>query len=122
MALVRGRSYSLSLSVPLLEGSRRLGTVAYPASQDTVNLDGDTAYNATLPDLPGKVKIAGRVADSGGQPLAGISVLAYTKSVSGASNLAFSAGTVTDSRGDYAITVVSGTEYELQFIPPIPTP
>ncbi len=122
MILSRGRSYLMGMSVPVLDGSRRLGTASFPFPPDVLNLDGDASYNLSLPALPEKATVTGRVTDSLGRALSGVSVTAYAQGLSGAPNLGFAANTITDSQGNYSLTLLSGTGYRLDFIPPIPTP
>jgi hypothetical protein len=88
-----------------------------------LNLAGDTAsYDFTVPALPGQVTISGRVTDSNGNPVNNVTVSALSQSITGTPNLQFFTGTTTDTSGNYSMSVLSGTNYQLSFTPPTPTP
>jgi phage baseplate assembly protein gpV len=98
-----------------------IGILDFPVSANIVSLNQDTVVNFSLPALPGQVTISGRVTDGGGQPVSGVGVAAFSQSITGATNLGFTAGTQTDANGNYSIVVLSGTNYQVIFVPPTPT-
>jgi hypothetical protein len=122
MILARNRMYDVNVSVPLMQGATTMiGILDFPVSANIVSLNQDTVVNFSLPALPGQVTISGRVTDGGGQPVSGVGVAAFSQSITGATNLGFTAGTQTDANGNYSIVVLSGTNYQVIFVPPTPT-
>jgi hypothetical protein len=124
MILARNRSFDLNATVMLVQGTQAIGAITYPALPGTqiVNLAGDTNRNFVIPNLPGLVTVSGRVTDGNGQGVKDVAVFAYSESVTGAPNLGFSAGGVTDANGNYSFVVLSGLDYQVMFQPPWPTP
>jgi hypothetical protein len=119
MLLPQNRTYSMDVSY---EPSTIAGMVSYPVTMSTVNLPGNATYNFTVPSLPVQVTVSGRVTDNSGNGVADVSVSAYTESLTGAANTAFSAGSTTDSNGNYSFNILSGTNYQMSFDPKPPTP
>jgi hypothetical protein len=121
MVLARGRSYDLTLALPLLEGSRRLGTVSFTVGPSPFTpTDATATLDFTLPDLPPTASIKGRISNYQGTGVAGALVTASTESVSGPSGIGFMTSTITDNAGNYSLTVLGGTGYRLQVLPPAP--
>ncbi len=118
MILARDRSYGIQAAVPLFQGSRRLGTVDFPVNPAVLNLGSDATYDFNLPPLPAQVTLAGRVTDRLGRGVAGVTVAAYTETISDTPNASYSATAVTDAEGKYTVTVLSGSNYQLTFFPP----
>jgi hypothetical protein len=118
MVLARDRSYAMDVMVPLTVSQRNIGTIGFPTSPGVLSLGSDSTYNFGLPDLPGQVKLTGKVVDRLGRGIEGVTVRAYTNAVTSTPNVNFVAIGVTDAGGNYSLTVVSGTNYQLMFIPP----
>jgi hypothetical protein len=119
MLLPQNRTYSMNVSYA---PSTIAGTVSYPVTMSTVNLTANAAYNFTVPSLPAQVTVSGRVTDNSGNGVGDVTVSAYTDSLTGAANTAFSAGSTTDSSGNYSFKILSGTNYQMSFDPKLPTP
>ena len=117
--LAGGRSYALTVSAPVLDGSKRVGSFSYPLSEP-FSLTGDATRSFNLPDVPAKVNITGRVRDSQGRGVGSVLVSAATKALTGAPGASFSANAITDAQGNYSLVVLSGTGYQLEFLPPAP--
>ncbi len=117
LLLAAGRSYRLGVMLPV--GAN--GTVIFPTGGQLVSALGTTQF-LDVPALPGNVTISGTVTDPQGQPVSGVSVTAFSQQITGAANVTFSTFTTTDATGNYSLTVLSGTAYELNFSPPRPQP
>ena len=85
-------------------------------------LSADKTQNFAIPALPQLFTISGKVTNSLNQGVAGVSVGATSNQITGASGLYYMAGAETDSNGNYTMQVLSGTNYTLTFVPPMPTP
>lgn len=118
MVLASGRTYGISAALPIIP----LSVVAFPFPGRQVTLGADTVQNIDLPPLPGRVTISGRVTDSSGAGVAEVRVTALTQAVTGAPNATFFAHARTDANGNYRLTVLSGTDYRLDFTPLTPEP
>jgi len=113
MMLANGKSYQLALTVP--QGS---GIVHYATGRTIENLSGARVEDFLLPALPGAVTISGKVTNPEGVGLKGVTVTAETDKVTtDTTGIGFSSSTVTDDSGNYAISVLKGTEYRLKFTP-----
>ncbi len=124
LLLAQNRTYGVRL-IHSISGSNptvALGSIYLPITVSTVNMSGNNSYNFTVPALPGQVTISGHVTDGTGTAVAHVSVTASTESITGASNTGFAANGTTDSSGNYSFNVLSGTNYQLIFTPPSPTP
>ena len=122
LILSRNRSYEVDLSLSLRQDSDVVGILFFPATPATVNLNGDMTFDFNVPALPGQVAISGRVTDSSGRGVGDVAVGALTQSLSGVPNVGFATGATTDANGNYRFTVLSGTGYQLLFIPLEPRP
>ena len=123
MLLVRNRTYSLGTSVGLVQGETAIGVVLFPVpAGHTLNLSGDATLDFNLPAFPAQVTISGQVTDSSGHGVGGVSVGAYSQTLTGGANLGFAGGAETDSNGNYRFVVLSGTNYQLTFVPRTPAP
>jgi hypothetical protein len=123
MILARGHSFDLGLTMPFIDNSKRLGTLSFALSPIPFAPDTDKPlFDFTLPNLPATATIHGKITGSQGNGLSGMVVAAFTQSVSGSSGTGCSATTSTDASGNYSLTVLSGTGYQVQVIPPIPLP
>ncbi len=120
MVLVRNRSYSVGVSVELLQGTSPLGLVSFPLNATPVALGSDTFLNFTLPNVPSTATISGRVTDTSGNGVADVVISASSQSITGASNLAFTAVATSDASGNYSFELLNGTNYTLLFSPPPP--
>jgi len=123
MILPKNTTYGVDVSMLLVQGTTSLGAISFPIPAQSLSLGADTAnYDFTVPALPGRVTISGRVTDSGGNPVSGAIVNATSKSITGTPNLEFSTFVQTDASGNYSMSVLSGTNYTLIYFPPAPQP
>src|SRR5258708_5500765 len=88
----------------------------------TTQLTGDSTQNIVFPRPPGTVVISGTVTDSAGIPVANAAVSTSTAEVSGVPMTGFTRSTQTDAMGNYSLTVLSGTNYDMIFHPPTTRP
>ncbi len=105
-----------------------IGYISYPIPANNLNFTVDTAnYDFTIPTLSVYVTISGQVTDSHGNPVSNVVVVASSKSITGfttpgvsfsSTNQSFSQ---TDASGNYSLSVLSGTNYQLLYYPPAPT-
>ncbi len=117
--LATGRSYRLTLSFPV----GTTGTGFFPTNGQLVGpLAQDIVQFLDVPALPGTVTISGKVTDPQGQPVSGVNVSASSSQITGAADVTFSTSATTDNGGDYSLTVLNGTGYQLFFSPPKPQP
>jgi hypothetical protein len=124
MLLAQNHTYSMNIFHSISGGSpgTPLGSIYFPVTISTVNMAGNNTYNFTTPGLPGQVTLSGRVIDGSGSGVADVAVSAFSESLTGASNIGFGAGSTTDSSGNYSFSILSGTNYQITFEPPIPAP
>jgi len=115
----QGRSLSAMIMFPV----NTTGFAFFPATGRALgSLSGNRAENFNVPGLPGTVTISGKVTNSQGQGVAGVNVGAYSVNVTGATDVGFTAGAQTDGSGNYSMTVLSGANYQMTFVPPMPNP
>jgi hypothetical protein len=118
MILPKNTTYGVNLSMSLVQGTTYLGSITFPVPAQSLSLGADTAnYDFTVPTLPGYVTISGRVTDSSGNPVSGAVVSAISQSITGTPNLLFSTVVQADAGGNYSMSVLSGTNYQLVFTP-----
>jgi hypothetical protein len=123
MLLPRNLTYTVDVTMALISGSSYLGSIVFPNPGSSLNLSADVVnYNFTVPTLPSRVTISGKVTDASNNPVSDVSVLASSQSITNTPNLQFSTFAQTDAGGNYSISVLSGTNYQLVFYPPPPTP
>ena len=115
-----GRAQSMTTSFPVGE----YGFVDFPwPGRQIPALAGNRAENLTVPALPGTVTISGKVTDPETKGVENVHVNASSEHITGAAGLLFeSRAAITDSDGNYTLTVLSGTAYTLSFTPPEPRP
>lgn len=121
MVLASGRTYTLGVDLKLLaeDSPQSSGDFIFLVSSN-VPLAGDTTQNIAVPQIPGTVTVSGQVTDPTGAPVANAAVVATTAQVTGISLLgSFSRGTQTDQNGNYRLVVLSGTNYDFTFSPPV---
>jgi len=112
MTLAADRPYRVAAVIPVLSGELEV-----PAQGQVVDpFQADSVLNFDVPALPPPATLSGRVTDSAGKGLLGVRVLAVPKA---GSTLNFRAETLTDSSGNYALTVPQG-DYDVFFTPPKP--
>lgn len=119
MILAQNRSFAVNVLVLLMSGSTPLGTILNPIPPTVVNLPANTVQDFNLPTLPNTATIHGRVTD-GASGVANVTVSATSQSITGAAKTLFSASTTTNANGDYSMTVLSGVNYQVEFVPPVP--
>jgi hypothetical protein len=120
LVVPRNRSYAMGVTVPLRIENRFLGTLDFPMTTDAVDLSADVIHNFNIPDVPERMTLSGTVTDSRGRALEGVSVIASVQGVTGAPTIGFTASASTDGLGNYSMPVLSGTGYQIQFIPAPP--
>jgi hypothetical protein len=121
MVLAKNRSYTVDVSFPLMQGFTMLGFLSFPSTAYTVNLTADTTQNFVIPAAPVQVTISGKVTNNLGVGVSGVSISALSSSLTGVPNLQFSGFAQTDANGNYSLVVLSGTNYQIIFVPPVPT-
>ncbi len=116
--LVDGRQYALQAMVGVSGG-----VVMFPMPADDIPaVSGDVTHDFTLGTLPGTVTISGQVTNPSGAGVQNVGVSAVSADLTGLSGAQYTNGVVTDSLGNYTMTVLSGTNYTLYFTPPTPAP
>jgi hypothetical protein len=119
-ALPRNTAYGVNVTMVLLLGATAGGSITFPMTPSTLTLSADqSGYDFTVPPLPGRVTVSGKVTDSKGNAVNGAVVSLYCESVTGSPNLKFAHSAITDSGGNYSVSVLSGT-YTMVFTPPLP--
>jgi hypothetical protein len=98
-----------------------VGRVTFPSAGQSVALNADAAVDLNVPPLPRLVSISGKVVDDSGNP-ARVNVTAAAQGVTGAPTVMFWAEAQTDSSGNYSLRVLSGSDYQVSFLPPAPWP
>jgi len=121
MVLAKNRSYTVDVSFLLMQGQTMLGFLSFPSTAYTVNLTADTVQNFVIPAAPAQVTISGKVTNNLGVGVSGVSISALSSSLTGVPNLQFSGFAQTDANGNYSLVVLSGTNYQIIFVPPVPT-
>ena len=66
--------------------------------------------------------MTGKVRDSSGAAVKDVTVSAFSRELSGATNLGYAGGAQTDASGNYRLVLLKGVNYEITFTPPPPTP
>ena len=118
--LPNSTAYALRVSMMLTQGTDYLGSITFPLSGSSLNLTGNTGnYDFSVPSLPGRVTISGRVIDSNGNPAKGAAVYGVSESITGTPDLRYMNVAQTDASGNYSLTVLSGRNYTLTFMPPL---
>ena len=120
MLVPRNRQLQASVMYPL----GTIGFLLFPVGgRDLPALTANRTENFAIPAPPGNVTISGKVSKTGGQGVADVAVGAFSNQLTGvAGQLYFVGGVQTDGSGNYTITVPSGTNYQMSFAPPKPTP
>jgi len=115
----QGRPLGSNLMMPVSQ----TGYVMFPADgRNLGSLSANRTENYNVPALPGMVTISGKVTDNQGQGVAGVSVSAMSKQITGAAQVYFITGAETDGSGNYTVQVLNGTNYDMMFAPPPPQP
>lgn len=120
MLLGLNRAYQASVSVPVMDGATLAGMIRYPINPSIVNLTGQAVLDFNMPAVRRGVILYGNISDGMGHALSGVTITAYSESLSDAPNVGFAAFTTTDIYGNYSIAVASGTNYRVSFLPPAP--
>ncbi len=123
MILPKNLTYSVSAGTAVVQGSSTvLGVITFPLPAASVSLGQDTAnFDFTVPALPALETISGRVTDGSGKPVSTVTITAMSLSITGGQISTFTGFAQTDASGNYSITVLSGVNYTISFIPPTPT-
>jgi hypothetical protein len=122
LLLASGRTYSLSLQMPVLQGGTTVGQLFVPTVGVQQPLAANSTYDFNVPALPGLVTFSGKVTDNTAQGVDKVFVGFTSQQVTGAQNVTFLASTTTDSSGNYRITILSGIAYTVTFTPTPPQP
>jgi len=116
--LPKGIAYTVTVGTSLTQGTTLLGTISFPLPAAGVTLAQDTAgFDFTVPALPAQVTISGQVTDGGGRPVNGVAITANSTSITGGQISTFTTFGLTDANGNYSLVVLSGTNYQVSFIP-----
>ena len=121
LLLAAARQYALGVSLDVFPEDlpQTSGSFIF-VLPNTLPLPADATQDIAVPSLPATVTISGQVKDSTGAPVANVTVDANTAEVTGISGtVVFSRSTQSDSAGNYRLTVLSGTNYDFLFTPPI---
>jgi hypothetical protein len=122
--LLTGRAHRLLGQFSLMDQQNPMipiGRVTVPSAGQSVTLINDAIVDLNVPPLPPRVTISGRVVDGSGNGVR-VGVVAVAEGVAGAPNVMFRAEARTASDGSYRLTVLSGSNYEISFLPPAPFP
>jgi hypothetical protein len=120
MALSQGRSYSVTVAVQP-QGPSLFGELTYPLTSGAVQLGADASLDFPPPGLPGFATIYGTVTDNLGSAVPNVVVTASSQSLD-TPNVGFSIRGETNKYGNYSLQVLSGTNYQVTFSPPVPLP
>ncbi len=125
MILPKNITYGTGVTVDLIQGASLLGILSFPVSASSLNLTADTvSYDFTVPTLPAYVTISGNVTDSSSNPVNGATIIATSQSITGIGTppgLQFETYAQTNASGNYSMSVLSGTNYQLMFYPLSPS-
>jgi hypothetical protein len=122
MRLAAGRSYDVSVIVPVGSAQSPSGAAYYPLSGTSTAVSSNTTLNLTLPAFPGQAIVTGKVSNGSSQGVKDVAVTATSRELSGASNLGYGGAATTDASGNYRLVLLKGVNYEITFTPPPPTP
>jgi hypothetical protein len=121
MVLPQNRNLGATATVPIGVGVNLFSTVSYTPIPSPGSLTGDTTFPFVIPKLPFTATIFGTVTDSLGRPVGNAVVTATSQSVQDAANVVFTGITMTNAFGQYSVAVLSGTNYQVTFMPPVPS-
>jgi hypothetical protein len=125
MILPKNITYGTGVTVDLIQGTSLLGILSFPISANNLNFTADTvSYDFTVPTLPVYVTVSGHVTDSSSNPVNNATIIAVSQSITGIGTppgLQFETYAQTDASGNYSMSVLSGTNYQLMFYPPSPS-
>jgi hypothetical protein len=122
MRLAAGRSYDVTVMVPVGSAQSPIGAAYYPLSGTSTAVSSSTTLNLTLPALPGQAIVTGKVSSGSAQGVKDVVVTATSMELSGAANLGYGGSATTDASGNYRLVLLKGVNYEIVFTPPSPTP
>ena len=122
MVLAKNRSFELGVDIPFtLQGTSLPAQIHFTPAVNPLNLQGDSSVNFNIPLLsPPAVAVFGSVNDGAGHALANVRVTARSQSISGAPNVSYSVTGTTDVNGNYRLWLLSGSNYNVTFEPPMP--
>jgi len=120
--LVSGRTYDIAAYAQIVANNPELGNVGFPVNLIRRDVAGDTSQDVNFPALPQLVTVTGRVTGPNGQAAAKAQININSADITGAPGASFSAVTTADSAGNYSVTVLSGSNYTVQFTPQPPLP
>ncbi len=113
-AFLGDRTYDLQAQV-VVPGA---GTLIFPTEPTRRNLTQNVGgVNFSIGALPASIEVTGSVTDPSGQPVEDVSVEARGESVAGLAGATFSAQATTNSRGEFRMLVLPGSNYTFTFIP-----
>lgn len=126
LPVASGREYDLIAVTPIISiGQPEEGLlIAPPIGTNLITPIGNTVANIAIPAPSAQVTLSGRVTGAGGEGLGNVSVSVTTTSLTGVSGATFTSSTTTDGQGNYSLTVLSGVDYTVSFVPlpPIQVP
>ncbi len=117
--LVRSRLYDIFAGLPVTSlGTDEEGTLIVPGRRrNLLQLEADSNLNFNFPPLPAERTLSGQLRTALGTPLSEVIVSVFSENLTGTPDATFIASTRTDGQGRYSLTVLSGTEYRVEFIP-----
>jgi len=122
LVLASGRTYTTIAIVSLVSGGVAAGNLVFPINPLHKTVTGNTTQDFNYPALPPFVTLSGRVTGANGQAAPRVQVNVVSKQITGAADTQYTAVTTADVNGNYRLTVLSGTAYEITFSPQIPLP
>ncbi|MBI4455253.1 MAG: carboxypeptidase regulatory-like domain-containing protein [Acidobacteria bacterium] len=122
MVVPNNRAHQMLLSAELLEEGKPAGTLEFPHPRPEIKPATSTTYNFDMQLPPRRVAITGRVADPSGRGVANTAVVASSRMLPGTTACFTSTRVQTDADGNYRVSVISGLNYKIEFVPPAPEP
>jgi hypothetical protein len=122
MRLAAGRSYDVTVMIPVGSSQSPDGAAYYPLSGTSTAVSANTTLDLNLPALPGQAIVTGKVSNGSGQGVKDVVVTATSRELSSAANLGYTGSANTDASGNYRLVLLKGVNYEITFTPPAPTP
>ncbi len=122
MRLAAGRSYDVTVMIPVGSSQSPAGAAYYPLSGTSTAVSATTTLDLNLPALPSQTIVTGKVSNGSGQGVKDVIVTATSRELSGAANLGYGGSAKTDASGNYRLVLLKGVNYGITFTPPAPTP
>jgi hypothetical protein len=120
--LPKNTTYALGVTLMLTQGTTSMGFLSFPVPGTSLTLNSDATNDFTVPSLPTRYTLSGKITDGSGNPVSGAMVMASSSSITGTPTVQFINTAQSDSGGNYSVSVLSGTNYTVYFVPPLMTP